>query len=75
MSIPSNGQKIIDFRLPFTAQLSKIDALGAKSVVLKKFTNLMKLSKNAKSEFNLVVKADVAGTALNPEVKKKINLS
>ena len=75
MSIPANGLKIIYFRLPFTAQLSKIDALGAKSVVLKKFTNLMKLSKNAKSEFNLVVKADVAGTALNPEVKKKINLS
>lgn len=75
ISIPSNGQKIIDFRLPFNAQLSKIDALGAKSVVLKKFTNLMKLSKNAKSEFNIIVKADVEGTALNPEVKKKIGLS
>lgn len=74
ISIPANGQKILDFRLPINPQLSKIDELGAKSTILKKFTNLLKLTKNAKSEFNIIVKADVAGTALNPEIKKRINL-
>lgn len=75
ISIPANGQNIIDFKLPFHAQLSKIESLGAKSVVLKKVTDLMKFTKNAKSEFHIIVKADVSGTALNPEVKKKILLN
>lgn len=72
LSIGANEKKTIDFKLSFKPHLSRIDELAHKNSILKKITDLAKITKNAKSDFNIIVKADVEGTALNPEIKKGI---
>lgn len=72
--IPANGEKIIDFILPFQFQFSAIEKIGQKSSVHHQITNMAKWINNAKSQFGIEVTTQVEGTALNPSVRKEIFL-
>ena len=73
--IPANGEKVIDFNLPYQLQFSSIEKLGQKSIVHQRITDLAKWVNNAKSDFHVEVSAQVEGTALNPSLRKPIILS
>ncbi|MEP7320739.1 MAG: sporulation protein [Saprospiraceae bacterium] len=72
--ISANGEKIIDFNLPFKFQHSSIEKLGQKSSVHHQISRMAKWINNAKSEFAVEVATQVEGTALNPSVRKEIKL-
>lgn len=72
VDVPAYGEKVIDFQLSITPQLSKIDQIGNKNKILKKVADLARIVNNTKSEFNIVVTAEVKGTALNPVIKRPI---
>lgn len=72
--IPAYGEKIIDFRLPVTPQLSGMDEMAGRSLVHSKIASLASLIKNASSAFYIEVSAHIEGTALNPTEKKVISL-
>ncbi len=72
LSIPANGKKIIDFRLPIKHQYSKVDEFGNRSAIFKKISSLAKMINKTKSEHFVEVAAHVEGTALNPSMKKPI---
>ncbi|MDZ4710303.1 MAG: hypothetical protein SH818_18025 [Saprospiraceae bacterium] len=72
--IPALGEKIIDFRLPVTPQLSGMDEMAGKSIVHRKIASLATMLKNASSQFHVEVSTRIEGTALNPTEKKEIKL-
>jgi len=72
--IPALGEKIIDFRLPVTPQLSGMDEMANKSIVHRKIVSFASMLKNANSTFHIEVSTRIEGTALNPTEKKEIKL-
>lgn len=72
--IPAAGEKIIDFRLPVTPQLSGMDEMAGKSIVHRKIAGLASMLKNASSIFHVEVSTRIEGTALNPSEKREIKL-
>jgi hypothetical protein len=68
------GEKIIDFRLPITPQLSGMEEMAGKSIVHRKIASLASMLKNASSLFHIEVSTRIEGTALNPSEKKEIKL-
>lgn len=72
--IPAGSEKIIDFRLPLTPHLSRMEELAGKSIVHRKIASFASLLKNAQSVFHVEVTTRIEGTALNPSEKKEIKL-
>ncbi|MEO5582447.1 MAG: sporulation protein [Saprospiraceae bacterium] len=72
--ISANGEKIIDFNLPFKFQHSSMEKLGQKSMIHHQISKMAKWINNTKSEFAVEVATQVDGTALNPSARKEIQL-
>ena len=74
LTIPAQGEKIIDFKMPIKSKHSSIDLIGQKSKLHQSFTKMVKWVNRTKSEFFIELSTKVDGTALNPSVKKAIVL-
>ena len=65
----------IEFTLPFQLSNSEVEDFGNKNILTGGLAKLAKLAYAAKSDFRVEAEAEVSGVALNPIVKKGIQLN
>jgi len=69
------GEEVaFQFEMPVKIQLSEMDKLGDKNLLIKGFVKLAKLFSNVKSEFRIEATAKVAGSAIPPLTKRNIKV-
>jgi sporulation-control protein spo0M len=64
----------IPFSMDYEIALSEMDKMQKDNIFSRPFIGLAKLIKSVKSEYTLVVEADVDGTTLNPFAKAIVSL-
>ena len=64
----------IPFSMNYELAMSPMDKMQQDNFVSRPFIGILKFVKKVKSEFSLLVEADVEGTTLNPYDKVPINL-
>jgi len=65
----------IPFSMDYELAMSEMDRMQKESILSRPLISLAKLIKSVKSEYTVVVEADVQGTTLNPYDKEIVKLN
>jgi len=73
LKVAANEEVFLPFELCFAERQTAIDSFTRKSLLLKPFSKLAKLTNAASSKYTLVGSALVKGVKLSPEVKLSLD--
>lgn len=66
LTIPEDGEKTVEFELPFNKMLSEMDQLESRNFLAKALVKMAKKLKNVHSEYKVEASVVVQGTRLHP---------